>query len=115
MCRLSAGIQKPCRFFTYMLRCGDGSLYTGYTDDLEKRLKKHASGEGAKYTRSHLPVELAYYEAFATKSEAMKREAAIKKLSKTEKEEMVRDFGSGTEALVKPARSGKQSAACRTE
>ncbi|MEE3481389.1 MAG: GIY-YIG nuclease family protein [Lachnospiraceae bacterium] len=77
------------RYFTYMLRCGDGSLYTGYTDDLEKRLKKHASGEGAKYTRSHLPVELAYYEAFATKSEAMKREAAIKKLSKAKKEALI--------------------------
>lgn len=114
-CRNPEAVQPEDRFFTYMLRCGDGSLYTGYTDDLEKRLKKHASGEGAKYTRAHLPVELAYYEAFATKSEAMKREAAIKKLSKARKEEMVRDFGSGTEALVKPARSGKQSAACRTE
>ena len=86
-----------------------------YTESVQAKCRNHASGEGAKYTRAHLPVELAYYEAFATKSEAMKREAAIKKLSKAEKEEMVRDFGSGTEALVKPARSGKQSAACRTE
>ena len=82
----AAGGQKEKEYFTYMLRCGDGSLYTGYTDDVERRLAAHASGKGAKYTRAHLPVTLAYVERFATKSEAMKREAAIKRLSKGEKE-----------------------------
>lgn len=83
---------KDRQYFTYMLRCGDGSLYTGYTDDLMKRIATHAAGKGAKYTRSHLPVALAYYEAFPTKSEALKREAAIKKLTKAEKETLAAAF-----------------------
>ncbi len=76
-------------YFAYMLECADGSLYSGYTDDLEKRLKTHNSGRGSKYTRSRLPVRLAYFEEFETKSEAMKREAAFKKLSRAEKTELV--------------------------
>lgn len=68
--------------YTYILICGDGSLYTGWTNDLEKRVKAHNEGRGAKYTRSHLPVRLAYFESFATKEEALAREAAIKKLSR---------------------------------
>ena len=71
--------------YTYILRCADGSLYTGWTIDLEKRLRAHNSGKGAKYTRSRRPVELMYYESFPTKSEAMHREAEIKKLSREEK------------------------------
>ena len=71
--------------YTYILRCADGSLYTGWTNDLEKRLMAHNSGKGAKYTRSRRPVELMYYESFPTKSEAMHREAEIKKLSREEK------------------------------
>ena len=66
--------------YTYILRCGDGSLYTGWTNNLEKRLEEHNQGRGAKYTRAHLPVVLAYYECFDTKEEAMRREAAIKKI-----------------------------------
>lgn len=71
--------------FIYILRCADGTLYTGWTNDLEKRLQTHNSGKGAKYTRSRRPVELVYTESFATRSEAMKREAEIKKLSREEK------------------------------
>ena len=71
--------------YTYILRCADGSLYTGWTNDLENRLRAHNEGKGAKYTRSRRPVELAYSESFATKSEAMRREAEIKKLSREEK------------------------------
>ena len=72
-------------WFVYMLRCGDGSLYTGYTDDVARRLAVHRSGKGAKYTRSRLPVELAYWEELPDKSAALRREVAIKRLSRPEK------------------------------
>ena len=71
--------------FTYMLECADGSLYTGWTNDLEKRLMVHNSGRGSRYTRARLPVRLVYYEEYPTKEEAMKRECAIKRLSKQQK------------------------------
>lgn len=76
--------------YTYIVRCSDGSLYTGWTNDLEKRIKKHNNGTGAKYTRTRRPVVLAYYEEFQTKKEAMSREYMIKKLSKDQKEALVR-------------------------
>ena len=69
----------------YILRCGDGTLYTGCTNDLPRRLEAHQSGKGAKYTRSRPPVELAYREAAADKSAALRREAAIKRLDRREK------------------------------
>ena len=69
----------------YILRCGDGSLYTGWTNDLEHRLKMHAEGRGGKYTRSHLPVELVYSESYETSHEARSREVKIKQLSREEK------------------------------
>ncbi|MBR2155601.1 MAG: GIY-YIG nuclease family protein [Clostridia bacterium] len=72
-------------YYTYILRCGDGSLYTGYTDDPVRREAVHNSGKGAKYTRAHLPVQLVYTECFETKNEAMRREAEIKQLSRSEK------------------------------
>lgn len=68
-----------------MLRCKDGSLYTGCTNDLEARLQRHRSGRGARYTRSRLPVRLVFTEAAADKSAALKREAALKQLSREEK------------------------------
>ena len=71
--------------FVYILRCGDGSLYTGWTNDLEHRLKMHAQGKGGKYTRAHLPVELVYSEQFETAAQARSREAKIKQLSRGEK------------------------------
>ena len=75
--------------YTYILRCADGSLYTGWTNNLEKRLRDHNEGRGAKYTRGRGPVELAYYEKFPTKEEAMKREYAIKHMSRFQKEQLV--------------------------
>lgn len=75
--------------YTYILRCGDGSLYTGWTNHLTKRVADHNAGRGAKYTKAHLPVELAYYETFETKEDAMKRECAIKKLSRPQKERLI--------------------------
>ncbi len=75
---------KP-RWLVYILRCSDGSLYTGITNDLPKRLQAHAAGKASKYTRSRLPVKLACSEAQRSKSAALKREAAIKGLSRKEK------------------------------
>lgn len=75
--------------FVYILRCGDGSLYTGWTNHLTKRVADHNAGRGAKYTKAHLPVELVYYEIFETKEDAMKRECAIKKLSRPQKERLI--------------------------
>ena len=71
--------------YTYLLRCADGTLYCGWTNDLEKRVAAHNAGTGAKYTKSRRPVELAYCERFATKQEAMRREAQIKRLTRQEK------------------------------
>lgn len=71
--------------YTYLLQCADGTLYCGWTNHLKKRVEAHNAGKGAKYTRSRRPVALVYYEEFGTKAEAMRREAAIKKLSRSQK------------------------------
>jgi len=75
--------------YTYIVRCADDTFYTGWTTDVERRITCHNAGKGAKYTRSRLPVELVYVEVFDTKEEAMRREAAIKKLSRERKELLV--------------------------
>ncbi len=75
--------------YTYILECADGSYYTGWTNDLERRVWEHNEKKGAKYTRSRTPVKLVYYEEFETKSEALKREAAIKKLDRSEKDALI--------------------------
>ena len=72
-----------------MLKCSDGTLYTGWTNDLEKRVEAHNSGKGAKYTKARRPVELDYYEEFETKEQAMKREYAIKQLGRKEKQKLI--------------------------
>ena len=72
-----------------MLNCSDGTLYTGWTNDLDKRVEAHNSGKGAKYTKARRPVELAYYEEFETKEQAMKREYAIKQLGRKEKQKLI--------------------------
>lgn len=71
--------------FVYMLRCKDGSLYTGWTNDLEHRLAMHSSGRGAKYTRGRGPLELVYSEELPDKEAALRRECAIKKLRREQK------------------------------
>ena len=78
--------------FVYILRCRDDSLYTGYTNDVYKRLKTHNSGKGAKYTRARLPVSLVYYKRVDNKSFGLKLESRIKKLTKKEKEALVKQF-----------------------
>lgn len=75
--------------YVYIVECKDGTLYTGWTTDLERRMKAHNSGKGAKYTRSRLPVMLRYYESFETKQEAMRREYEIKQLTRKEKEKLI--------------------------
>ena len=72
-------------YYVYLLRCRDGTLYTGYTDDPERRLRVHNAGKGAKYTRSRLPVELVYQEQCPDKSAALRREREIKGMRRAEK------------------------------
>lgn len=72
-------------WYVYMLRCGDDTLYTGCTNDVSRRLAAHQKGVGAKYTRSRLPVELVYQETLPDRSAALRREAAVKKLSRQQK------------------------------
>lgn len=71
--------------FTYILECADGTLYTGWTVDIEKRLQAHNDKKGAKYTKARVPVKLVYLEKFSDKRAAQQREYAIKKLTRTEK------------------------------
>lgn len=75
--------------FTYILRCADGTYYTGWTNNLEKRLAAHNAGAASKYTRSRRPVELVYHECFETKEEAMGREWRIKQLTRAQKEALI--------------------------
>lgn len=78
--------------YVYMLRCRDGSLYAGWTNDLEKRLKAHNSGSASKYTRTRLPAELVYFEEWESKEAAMSREWHIKRLSREEKLKLIENM-----------------------
>ena len=78
--------------YMYLVKCADGTLYCGWTNCLERRMEAHNSGNGAKYTKSWRPVSLVYYEEFATREEAMRREAAVKRLSRRQKEELIRGW-----------------------
>lgn len=77
--------------YTYIVKCRDNTYYTGWTKDLDRRMKAHNRGNGAKYTRSRRPVHLVYYEAYRTKEEAMRREREIKRMSRKEKEKLIAD------------------------
>lgn len=77
--------------YTYILECGDGSLYTGWTNNIEKRLEAHRGGTGAKYTRGRGPIRLVCLEVYDTKSEAMHREALIKRLTRAEKMDLIQE------------------------
>lgn len=77
--------------YTYIVRCKDDTLYCGWTNNLKKRIDSHNAGTGAKYTKSRRPVELVYYEVFATKEEAMSREYAIKQMKRSEKESLIKE------------------------
>lgn len=85
--------QEDSKHYVYMLRCGDGSIYSGYATDPRRRAAEHNKGQGAKYTRSRLPVELVYFERFPTRGEALKREAALKKLGRAKKLALISEQG----------------------
>jgi putative endonuclease len=76
-------------FYVYILKCCDGSFYTGYTKDLDERTRQHQTGKGARYTKSHPPECVAYVELFDTRSKAMRREREIKKLSHQQKQVLI--------------------------
>lgn len=80
-------------FFVYILKCNDGSLYTGWTNDVTKRLNKHNEGKGAKYTRARLPVELVFYKELESKEQAMRVEYNIKKLKRENKFKIIQNEG----------------------
>ena len=80
------------KWHLYILRCGDGTLYTGITTDVAKRLEQHQSGKGAKYTRGRGPLELVYSEACGGHSEALKRELEIKAMPRQKKQKLISDF-----------------------
>ena len=77
--------------YTYILRCSDGTLYTGWTNDLDKRVADHNAGKGAKYTKGRTPVSVANYEVFETKQEAMHREYEIKHMSRAKKQQLLKE------------------------
>lgn len=87
--------------YTYMLRCRDGTFYTGWTNDLRHRLTTHRSGKGAKYTRARLPVELVWFETADTKEEAMSREWHVKRLSRSQKQKLADSINKDTQAVIK--------------
>ena len=79
------------RYYVYLLRCADVTLYCGYTDDVQKRVKAHNDGKGAKYTKSRRPVDLVYVEEYSSKSDALKRECAIKQMPRVQKLAMIQE------------------------
>ena len=90
MAKVNDNATKPKVWFVYILRCNDGSLYTGITTDLSRRVEQHNAGTASKYTRSRLPVVLEYQEEQPTRSMALKRELAIKALTRKAKEELIK-------------------------
>jgi len=89
--------RPPGNHYVYVIECADGTLYTGYTTDPERRIREHDAGEGAKYTRGRAPVELRHAERFDSRSAAMSREHEIKGLSRAEKERLIEASGTPTD------------------
>ena len=82
-------MESVAKHYFYVLQCKDGSLYAGYTNNLERRVAVHNAGKGAKYTRARLPVTCVYFEEFITKREAMQQEYAFKQLTREKKEDYI--------------------------
>ncbi|MDN4608872.1 GIY-YIG nuclease family protein [Sporosarcina highlanderae] len=93
-------MDKGNEHFFYVLECKDGTYYAGYTNDLEKRVRVHNEGKGAKYTRARIPVRCIYMESFETKREAMRAEYQFKQLTRNAKERYMRK-GQGTDEITK--------------
>ena len=87
--RTTANQGEQDRWHVYIVLCGDGTLYTGITNDLDKRIEKHNAGSGARYTRARLPVSLLWHESHDSKSAALKREYAIKQLTRAQKDALI--------------------------
>lgn len=84
----------------YILRCGDGSYYTGVTTDIERRVREHVQGRASRYTRTHRPVELVHREACGTRSQALSRECAVKSLSRAKKDDLIAGRAAGAKAAA---------------
>jgi putative endonuclease len=97
------------RWSVYMLRCSGGSLYTGATNNLSHRLQRHARGKGARYTRSRLPVQLVFSQPVKDKGAALRREAALKRLTRAEKLSLLKDGGASKECRSPKKRPPPQS------
>lgn len=95
-------------FFVYMVRCRDGSLYTGMTNDLNRRMKQHASGNGSRYVKTRRPFALVYSEEQPDQSSALKREIAIKALKRYQKQALIRSGGPGEQGMFEPAGRGQE-------
>lgn len=87
--------------YVYIVKCNDGTLYTGYTNNLEKRIRAHNNKKGAKYTKGRLPVKLVYFEKYNSKKEALHREYIIKKMTRTNKLELIKSFEKYTKSIFK--------------
>ncbi len=94
-------MKKQSINYTYIVECEDKTLYTGWTNHLEKRMKVHNEGKGAKYTRSRRPVRLVYYECHETKQIAMKREYEIKQMTRQQKQRLIQQFDRNKEDYSK--------------
>ncbi len=81
--------------YAYLLHCGDGTFYAGWTNNLSKRLQAHRAGSGAKYTRGRGPISLAWAKGYPSRHEAMAQEAALKKMTHAEKAELAKEYGAG--------------------
>lgn len=79
--------------FTYILECADGTLYTGWAEDMDRRLQAHNAGRGARYTRGRRPVRLVYWERHSSRKVAQRREAALRRLSRVQKQQLIHTFG----------------------
>jgi putative endonuclease len=102
-------LPKPA-WFLYILECGDGTLYTGVTTDITRRVREHQEGKGARYTRTHAPVLLVHEEPCGTRSQALSRECAVKALPRPKKRELI--GGSSGKAMpspTRPARRGRRT------
>jgi putative endonuclease len=91
--RIAMDTAGKLQFYVYILKCRDGSFYTGYTKDLTERTRQHQTGKGARYTKAHPPIGIAYVEMFESRSQAMKREREIKKLSHQQKQALIASNG----------------------
>ncbi|MBM7573133.1 GIY-YIG nuclease family protein [Aquibacillus albus] len=88
-------MEEQPKYYVYILKCKDGTFYTGYTNNLNRRMVMHDSGKGAKYTRGRGPFQLVYYQTFPTKEEAMQAEYQIKQLGRKQKEQLVQTYQEG--------------------